>query len=443
MTDRLRLTDDAIRSALTPPDDGAVLGLGQAIRESIRTTRPRRYWWTPLRSVFGPFGQSRELQLVVMVASLLAALVTALLVVGTKPDSPFLGDTRMFHGGPARTGEMAGPGPVRGATVLWTASLDGPVANGMPALDGDRLVVADGGGAVTVLSASTGQKGWSRALPKPASSPALAGDVVIVGAGDGEYGLDAGSGTTRWMLPSAQPVTSAPAISGNTAIVGLPDGSVVALDIASGQIHWRTPIGGAIDRAPAVAGGLVFAGGSGGAFAALDVASGRVVWSHVLGPGQVSTPAARDGRVYVASGIDETAAQHVLFAFAIADGREVWRFMSPGGEALYIGAVGPDRVYAVSLGGFVYALDRGSIAWRFRLGAAIGSLATLSRGILYVSGSDGTIVALDSTQGSERWRVSILGGPGPALVANGRLWAATDLGQVVAFQDVGTAASPR
>lgn len=442
MNDHLRLTDDLIRAALMPPDDGAMAGLGREIRERVRLTRPRRYWWTPLRPVLGPFGPSPALRAAAVLVTLAALLIlVALALVGSRRVSP-IGDGSMFHGGPARTGEMTGPGPIQVAALAWTARLDGPLANGMPALAGGRLYVADRQGNVSVFDAPTGAPGWTRHLPKPASSPAFSNGLLVVGAGDGVYGLDAASGASRWRLPTDQPVESSPAIVAGTVYIGLPDGSVVALALDSGSVRWRTAIGGSITRAPAVADGLVFAGGDGGTFAAIKVDDGTVTWRRSLGPGQVSTPAVRDGVVYVASGLDQTSARHRFSALQAQDGRDVWTFVAPSGDAIYVAAVGPDLSYAVSLDGSIYALSGGTVKWSFASGAPIGSVATLSHGIIYVSVSDGTIDALDAETGQRRWSVRLKGGPGPALVEDGRLYVGTDLGLLAAYSETAAAATP-
>jgi outer membrane protein assembly factor BamB len=433
MTDQLRLTDELLRLALTPPDDGADFGLDVAIREAVEGTEQRRYWWTALSRWFGPLGPSRELRLAGALALLIVALLGVAIAIGTKPPT-VLGDGAMYHGGPARTGEMAGPGPAPPGAIQWSVSLPGPLTNGMPALVGDRLYVADGRGNVGVYDAATGAAGWSLpvSLPKPAGSPAIANGVLVVGAGDGLYGLDAGTGTVRWHLPTDGAVDSAPAIVAGAAYVGLPDGSVAAVDLQSGDVRWRMHVGGAITRAVSLADGLVFAGGEGGAFAALRVADGSIAWQVALGPGNIGSSAVRDGVVYAVSGLDADAA-HVLYALDAATGNERWRFSTSTGESVFVGAIGPDLVYAVSLDGNVYALRNGVRVWTFDAGAGIGSPASLSGGLLYVSVSDGHVLALDAASGEKRWDVVIDGDPGPAIVAKGRVYVGTSLGVLAAI----------
>lgn len=442
MTDGLRLSDDLIRAALTPPEDGAMDGLAEQIRERVRETRPRRYWWTPLRPILGPFGPSPALRaagVLVVLAALIALLAIAL--VGTRRPS-LLGDGTMFHGGAARTGEMAGPGPNRGADLAWTAVLGGPLSNAMPALANGHLYVADGQGNVAVFDAATGAPGWTRKLPKPASSPAYSSGILVVGAGDGLYAMDAASGAILWQVRTDDPVESSPAVDDGIVYVGLPDGSLSAIDLASGTIQWRTRVGGAIKRAPAVGEGLVFVGGDGGSFAAVRAADGSVVWRTSLGPGQVSTPAVRDDVVYVTSGLDDSTVPHRLSAFRAKDGVPQWTFVAPSHAVLYVAAVGSHLTYAVGLDGSVNALSDGAVHWSLQTNAAIGSVATLSQGLLYVSVSDGMIDAIDAGTGQLRWSVRVKGDAGPVIVDRGRLYVGTNLGELVAFSETPASGAP-
>jgi outer membrane protein assembly factor BamB len=433
MTDRMRLSDDLIRFALTPPDDGADVGLAAAVMAELDQTEQRRYWWTPFVRWFGPLGPSRELRLAAVLAVVLAILLATALVVGTRQPHP-LGDGSMFHGGPARTGEMIGPGPVIGAKILWSVPLGGPLTNSMPALAGDGLYVADGRGNVGVFDAATGASGWTRSLPKPATSPAIAGGVLVVSAGDGVYGLDAATGMVDWHLVTDAPVQSAPAIVGPTVYIGLPDGSLAAVDLKSGSVGWRTAVGGAISRAPAVADGLVFAGGDGGHFAAVRAADGTVAWRTELGAGAVGSPAVRDGVVYAPAGLGVDTG-HVLSALSASDGATRWQFSTSGGQEVYVGAVGPELTYVVSQDGKVYALRQGSVAWVFDGQAPIGSVASLANGLLYVSVGSGDVIALDASSGIERWAVNVAGDPGPAIAADGRLYVGTNVGVLAALAE--------
>ncbi len=445
MNARFDLTDELIRRALTPPEDDAMAGLAQAIRSDVDLTPQRRHIWAPLRTFAGPFGPPRTLRLalILLVAALAIALMLAL--AGSRRPALQLGDGSMFHGGPARTGEMVGPGPAAAPTQLWAVDLPGPLANSMPALKDGHLFVADGRGNVGVYDPGTGSGGWTRSLPHPATSPAAADGVLIVGAGDGLYGVDETSGGITWMIRSDGPVTSHPAIVEHVAYAGFPDASVVAVDVKTGSVRWRRTIDGPITKALAVADGLVFAGDDAGQVAALDATDGTVRWSRSLGGGTLSSPAVSGGAVRISTGLGPEATDHRLYALDVRSGDILWSFEAPTKATLYVGAASSGGVtFAVSEDGHVYAVkDGGGLAWSFDTGGPVGSVGTISSGLLYVSSSAGRIFALDLLTGRDAWSVPVKGDPGPVIVADGRMYVGTSLGQLTAFGSTGqTGTSP-
>lgn len=434
MSGQVHLTDALLRAALTPADDD-VTGLASGIRSAIADTPQRRPWWTPFRPLIGPVAPRwvRFAVTMLVVGALLAGLL--LVVVGSRRPSVLPGDGSMFHGSPARTGVVAGAGPIAPPELLWNAPLPGPLANESPALQGGRLFVADGQGHVGEYDTGTGANEWSLPLARPATSPASADGVLVVAAGDGVHGIDEQTHDARWEIPSTEAVRSPVAVVSGVAIVGLPDGSVVAADVQSGATRWRTAIGGHFTRALAVADGVVFAGDDEGTLTALDGADGHVIWSRQLGDGALSSTAVSGGVVFAATGLDHGGADHVLHAVDRETGTDVWTFEAPTGATLYVGGVHAGVVYAVSLDGFVYAIADGEERWRFDTGAAIGSVATISGDLIYVSSSQGRIYALDLASGASRWDVPVDGDPGPVVVSDGRLYVGTTLGRLYAFAE--------
>src|SRR4051812_34740109 len=77
------------------------------------------------------------------------------------------------------------------------------------------------------------------------------------------------------------------------------------------------------------------------------------------------------------------------FAISESSGAELWRFSAPGDRELYVGAIGERLVYAVGVDGHVYALRDGTVVWVFNARAPIGSVASLTGGVLYISASSG------------------------------------------------------
>ncbi len=440
MTARRGLNDAEIRSVLgaavsAPDDDFVIGGLADTILDLTAGTRQARAnasWLTShLATVLGP-GRVRAVVVLAVVALLVGALAIAL-VVGRRSQQP-LGDGSTFHGSAARTGVVAGPGPGTVPGRLWEVQLDGPLQNEMPALDGTRLDVADGEGNVRQLL-EDGANGWSMRLPKPAGSPSVAGDVLVVGAGDALYGLDTASGAIKWHVESpAGAVRSEPAVVGEIAYAALADGTVVAVDVERGAVLWRHRVSGPVSHAIATDGNTVVVPGDDGVLTALDLATGDQRWATPLGPGALASPAMADGVVYATMGL-AGGPRHRVVALDAATGDQRWALDTGAEGPVYIGAVRDGTMFVVGEDGLVRQIRDGKQLNARDLGVPIGSVATLSQGVLYVSASDGTVVALDADTLSERWRVAVNGDAGPAIVADGRLIVGSGLGDLAVFAD--------
>lgn len=439
MNRQFNLTDDAIRIALTPaprvlaPDD-----LASSIRATVELTAQRRRWLSRVL----PARAGAWVRVLVLVALVgLLVIVGLLLVVGSpRPPRPALPvDEAMFRGGPSRTGLVLGPGPARQPVIVWEQSLGGPITANMPAVVGGVVFVADGGGGVTAFDAATGRKRWSVALGSAANtSPAVGGGLAVVGDAAGEIvALDTRDGSKRWTFHTAGEVRSSAAILDGVVYDASTDGNLYALDLATGVQRWAFDAGGAVSRSPAVESGSVYVGAAGGVVSAVDATSGIRRWQRILGPGQVASLAAANGIVVAASGLDDSANVHILFALDAASGDERWRFSTQSREQLIIGAVGEASVFAPSDDGNVYALDVGTGAQRWQFGnhGVLGSPDALAAEVLYVAGGDRAVYAVDERTGAQVWQQAVTGQPGAPAVVSGRLYVATDLGSVVAMGD--------
>lgn len=225
----------------------------------------------------------------------------------------------------------------------------------------------------------------------------------------------------------------------------------------SGPVRWRAGIGGRIP-VPAVGDGSVYAVSTSGldAFAAAD---GRRRWSHSTPGSAWLGPAVGDGVVYAAG--DGT-----LAAFDAASGAERWQRTWSGEAvvetrpvvgkgAVFVGISTPPASRTDSpVPADLWAVERGdgSRRWTRDLGGRnedggiLSGPPVLHEGTLYVQTRCGTVLALDPSDGSDRWRrrfdgTSVMGGPTPVagedlLVVSvelrssdrGRRWALVALG---------------
>jgi outer membrane protein assembly factor BamB len=433
--------DDLIKLALTPADTvRAPADLGDEIERGIATTPQRRSlipWFAVARWIPAPSP-----------AMVLAALVALLLLVGVllalanrQPPSPGL---TVYHGGPARTGVLPGPGPVGVPVVVWQHDLKGSVpVTAMPVVVDRVVYVADGGGFVWAFDAASGTPLGTPAEIGSAvlSSPTVAMGTLIVGADDGSLtALELGGLRRRWHVDVSpgEPIQASLVAVDDVLYVPSGDGNLYEIDPADGKQVGTIAIGRPLTRGPAIAGGTIYLGTSDGLVVAIDQATASTKWKRDLGPDGIGTPAVVGDTVYVPRGIQGASGPHEVVALPISGADSSWTFPSPADAEIFVGAVGEDMVFAVAKDGFVYGLDRatGTERWRHDTGAPIGALAGLVDGVLYVTNDGHEVIALDAATGNERWSVSVDGAPSMAAVIGGRVFVATSLGKMIALGDV-------
>ena len=447
MTSTLRLTDDAIRAALTPAAEiHAPASLAAGIRAGTESTPQRR------RAIVA-WASSRRTGLVlrlVVVGLLLLGAVGAFLLAGSHRTTQQAAPTTTYHGGPARTGVMLGPGPAGTPRIEWDVSLNGPIGGTTPVVAGGVVFIGDQAGFVSALDEATGSPVWAaHDVGAPINGGmSIADGLLLFGDDNGViHALDATTGAERWTYLTGGPVHSSAAVVDGVAYFGSLDGHLYALDVTTGLPRWRAAAAtaGPISRSIALAGGLIYAASGGaaatdpGTLGAYDAATGTLRWSVPLEPGNGSTPTVADGRVFVTGGLDATTAgTHTLHAFDAATGQAAWAapFGAPTGTIILIGAAADGLVFAEGIDGNLYVLDAstGALAWTAPIQAAQGPSAGVVGGTLYVTSRN--IHAIDIATHSELWTIAVAGTPSSPAIVDGRIIVGTSLGRVVSI--VGT-----
>jgi outer membrane protein assembly factor BamB len=251
-----------------------------------------------------------------------------------------------------------------------------------PAVDGDRLFVADTTGTTWCYVRETAEPCWDaphRGSAPILSAPLVVGDVVIVAdVDDLIVGLSASDGSLAWRL---QPKTDAireaeltlyarpsPVRDGDLVVVGTSDGTVLGIDPALGEERWSRRVGEG--RYPDIVAEAVPAGtdlvvsGFWQPAVAVDRATHTVRWRVDAG---AAAPVAVTG-----TGL-ETAVIHpgtdgVLRRIDLLTGALQWRWECPDGGALGAPVVTPHGVLVASSAGglFLIDADAGRTLWRWR-----------------------------------------------------------------------------
>jgi outer membrane protein assembly factor BamB len=230
-------------------------------------------------------------------------------------------------------------------------------------------------GEVLAVALDTGKQIWVKKLKLPLSAgPAAGSGMVILGSSKGTViALDAANGRERWRMHVNSELLSAPAISEKVVVLRSVDGRLHGLDSASGKELWqveqqvpRLSLRGT--ATPIIAKELAISGFDNGKVMAVSLTTGDTVWDTAL--------ASPHGRTELDRLVDIDSAVRVV----------------------------GDDVFAAGFQGrtAMMALDSGQIWWAHDMSSYRGLAADGEN--LFVTQSDGAVVALHDRDGSELWR---------------------------------------
>jgi outer membrane protein assembly factor BamB len=293
----------------------------------------------------------------------------------------------------------------RDGSVLWEVRGEGG-GFGLPLVDGDTVYVGSADGRLYAVAIPTGQVRWTYDAREDVSTrPALAGGTVVVASlQDTVFGVDAATGAWRWhhrRERRAEGFTifgaASVQVAGGTAFAAYSDGFVAALDVKTGTARWERriapagPPGTAQLDVDALAhdGDRLYAAAYSGAVIALDPKTGQEVWTFqapsasqvVVAPGMVVAVTATsvvglspvsgaplwttplDGSpsgppVLAGKWLMVPAGKGGLRWLEAASGR-LLRVFDAGTGVFAPPGVGAGRVYVLSNGGALFALDLG------------------------------------------------------------------------------------
>ncbi|HEY4443327.1 MAG TPA: outer membrane protein assembly factor BamB, partial [Steroidobacteraceae bacterium] len=244
-----------------------------------------------------------------------------------------------------------------------------------PAVDNGVVFAASHKGEVLAASLDTGRHMWVKKLKIPISAgPGAGAGMVVVGSSKGAVvALDGATGRELWRVRLNSELLSAPAISEKVVVIRSVDGRLHGLNAQSGKELWsveqqvpRLSLRGT--ATPIIAKEVAISGFDNGKVMAVSLNNGDTVWDTAL-----ATP---HGRTELDRLIDIDSAVRVV----------------------------GDNVFAAGFQGrtAMLALDSGQLWWGHDMSSYRG--LAVDDDSLYVTQSDGIVVALRQRDGSELWR---------------------------------------
>jgi outer membrane protein assembly factor BamB len=244
--------------------------------------------------------------------------------------------------------------------------------------------------------------------------PAIDNGVVFAASHKGEIlavALD--TGRDVWVKKLKIPISAGPAAGFGIVVAGSSKGTVIALDGATGRQLWRSQINSELLSAPAIGEKVVVVRSVDGRLHGLDSHNGSTLWSVEQQVPRLSlrgTAIPIVAKEVAISGFDNGK----VMAVSLTTGDTIWdtALASPHGRTELdrlvdidsaVRVVG-DNVFATGFQGrtAMLALDSGQLWWSHDMSSYRG--LAVDEDNLYVSQSDGTVLAMRQRDGAEVWR---------------------------------------
>jgi outer membrane protein assembly factor BamB len=244
-----------------------------------------------------------------------------------------------------------------------------------PSIDNGVVFAANHKGEILAVSLETGRDVWVKKLKVPISAGPEAGfGIVVAGTSKGAViALDGATGRQLWRSQINSELLSSPAISEKVVVMRSVDGRLHGLDTHTGKLLWaveqqvpRLSLRGT--AIPIVAKEIAISGFDNGKVMAVSLTTGDTIWDTAL--------ASPHGRTELDRLVDIDSAVRVV----------------------------GDNVFAAGFQGrtAMLALDSGQLWWSHDMSSYRG--LSVDEDNLYVTESDGTVVAMRQRDGAEVWR---------------------------------------
>jgi outer membrane protein assembly factor BamB len=339
----------------------------------------------------------------------------------------------MYRGDAARTGVMPGPGPVGQPVMKWKEQFGnfGYVDLSVSVVANHTIYVVEEQRKLIAVDLMTGELLWRSWIGLVTQSePAVGNGLVYIATAASDLNdspggyliaLDASTGAERWRYETTENLYSSPVLANEMVFVTPFDNTLRAVDAATGHERWRfdlaTGLGSGADdnqngaffpASAAVALGIVYAADDNGRLFAIDAITGQERWRYQGDSKHLSTPTIVGDTVYVPTLRDanDLPTDIVLLDAKTGKERQTWSFDR---NIRFPLVVTGDLVYATGTGDHnngITAIDfaRKRVAWTFEIDFQIPFAPVYADGVLYITGPDGTVYAIDGKKGTLIWR---------------------------------------
>src|SRR6204780_5421732 len=244
--------------------------------------------------------------------------------------------------------------------------------------------------------------------------PAIDNGVVFAANHKGEMlAVSLETGRDVWVKKRKVPISAGPGAGFGIVVAGTSKGAVIALDGATGRQLWRSQINSELLSSPAISENVIVMRSVDGRLHGLDTHTGKLLWSVEQQVPRLSlrgTATPIVPKEIAISGFDNGK----VMAVSLTTGDTIWdtALASPHGRTELdrlvdidsaVRVVG-DNVFAAGFQGrtAMLALDSGQLWWSHDMSSYRGLAVDADN--LYVTQSDGTVVAMRQRDGSELWR---------------------------------------
>jgi len=256
--------------------------------------------------------------------------------------------------------------------------------------------------------------GKKQVLLRLGLGPAVDNGLVFAGSDQGELlAVSLDTGKKVWLKKLGLPLSAGPGAGHGMVVVGSSKGSIVALDGATGRVLWKTRVNSELLSAPAIGEKVVVMRAVDGRLHGFDARNGTELWSVEQQVPRLSlrgTAIPVIAKEMAISGFDNGK----VMAVSLNTGDTVWdtALASPHGRTeldrlvdidSVVRVIG-DNVFAAGFQGrtAMLALDSGQIWWAHDMSSDRG--LSVDDDNLFVTQSDGVVVAMRQRDGSEVWR---------------------------------------